>query len=63
MNKIPKRVLKIVRTSCNCHPETCCCGDYSLMADDILITRGDRERCEYLKEVLMNLRKSQKPAP
>jgi hypothetical protein len=34
---------RVERTKCGCHPETCCCPDFSLWSGNYLVARGSNE--------------------
>lgn len=36
-------MLTIARNHCNCHPETCCCGDYALWRGGKKLVTASRE--------------------
>lgn len=40
---------RVIRTHCNCHPETCCCSNYQIVLNNKPISNGgDRTALEAL---------------
>jgi hypothetical protein len=48
--------LSYARTRCDCHPETCCCPDYTVFCDGVVLAKVNDEKmaqklCEFVLPV------------
>lgn len=44
-----KKLFRITQTRCGCHPETCCCPDFTVLCGDEVVCGGsDRESMQAL---------------
>lgn len=39
-------------THCNCHPETCCCGDHTLTIGGEKVATGSRDRMQRIADAI-----------
>ena len=56
-------VAEVVETRCGCHPETCCCGDYTLKINGSYAACGSKERMHRIADAVNATHPQAAPAP